>query len=387
MNHSSNRKPNNYTDQSSPNAQNMRSDDPNMPLISNNAKVDLSDDPLSGLDEQNDTGSCTGAEFGGYGRYSNGYTQNPNPVQAANSIHTSENSNKVSPKKNTSKDNDRHRRAGFYLAVAISAVALGAAVWSGTELPIRNTDNSSSETVQSENTPVTASKDDIPKTENFVLDYSSASDSDSNNTIMEEALPSDTVTAETDTEFSSDEELQTAESSSSDATAVITPNVQTPSTPEHFTLPIEGGIVTQPFSKGELVKSKTLGEWRTHDGTDFAAAEGTPILSIADGKVEAVEKNARWGNTVTVNYGDYTAYYYALGEPVYVQPGETVTAGQKLAAAGNSSLVESEEVPHFHLAVQKDGNWIDPALLLGIDESDESPDESAAENTDTNRSN
>ena len=46
--------------------------------------------------------------------------------------------------------------------------------------------------------------------------------------------------------------------------------------------------MTNPYSQGELVKSKTLGEWRTHDGIDLAAADGTPVVSIADGLVEAV---------------------------------------------------------------------------------------------------
>ena len=69
--------------------------------------------------------------------------------------------------------------------------------------------------------------------------------------------------------------------------------------------------------------------------------------------------------------GDYTVYYYALGDNILVQPGETVSAGKEIARAGNSSLVESEEPPHFHLAVQKGNDWIDTAILLGLESENE----------------
>lgn len=354
----------NYTDKSSPNAQNMRSVPPGMPLTSDNARVDLSDDPLSGLDEQNDTGSCTGAEFGGYGRYSNGYTENPDPIRAKNSIHPESNTHE------TEKEKRRKSRNGFYLAVAVSAAALGAAVWLGAEIPIQPSDPiQSSETAQTgEDAPASASKEDIPKTietENFVLSYDADSEKPSTAEIPEvsdeslsETASADSEGTETDTDLPEAAETAAAEEISSE-------------TPESFVLPVENGVITQPFSKGELVKSKTLGVWRTHDGTDFAAEEGTPILAIADGTVEAAEKNARWGNTVQMTCGDYTVYYYALGDNILVQPGETVSAGKEIARAGNSSLVESEEPPHFHLAVQKGNDWIDPAILLGLESENE----------------
>ena len=72
---------------------------------------------------------------------------------------------------------------------------------------------------------------------------------------------------------------------------------------------------------------------------------GRRSVSIADGLVEAVREDARWGNTVEVNYGDYTAFYYGLGDEIQVKAGDAVTAGQTLAEAGNSSLIEAEEGP------------------------------------------
>lgn len=158
-----------------------------------------------------------------------------------------------------------------------------------------------------------------------------------------------------------------------DAAATGSASVSTPSTPTSFVLPVgTSGAVTQPFSCGELVKSKTLGEWRTHDGIDFAAKEGDSVVSIADGLVESVTNDARWGNTIVVGYGDYTAYYYGLGDQIAVQAGDSVASGQALGQIGNSSLVEASEASHLHLGIKKDGSWVDPALLLGLDDGDPS---------------
>ncbi len=372
----------NYDSNSSPNAQNMRGTSSNMPLESDNVKVDLSTDPLNGLDSQNDTASCTGAEFGGYSRYSNGYTGNPDEIHAKNSINPAQNTDSYLVEKKSGK-------AGLFLAIAVSAAALGAVGLLATaELPTDDgTDGtpSSSMTAQlpeeseQQDTQVDAQQQDIPKTENFVLDYQASSETDTTEETAQ--LPPETETEET-AENNAAGTTETAsvpeETSGEEATQTGAASVSTPSTPESFVPPLASMTVTQPFSCGELVKSKTLGEWRTHDGLDLAAAEGEDVLSIADGLVEAVEKNARWGNTVTVNYGDYTAYYYGLGDTIAVQTGENVTAGQKLGEAGNSSLIESEEVPHLHIGIQKEGSWVDPALLLGLDEGEAA--EPSAEN-------
>lgn len=386
-----------YDSATSPNAQNMRETDPDIPLMSDNARVDLSTDPLSGLDEQNDTGSCTGAEFGGYSRYSNGYTGHPDEIKAKNSIHASQNADAkpVSGKDSatsTAKENRRHQTMGLYLAVAISAAAIGAVGWlASSELPISSDSGISSLTAESskadtgsvdQDTPVDVSQENVPKTENFVITYGNSEDT-------EHEQAEGTETAEN---IESPDETETAELPETDTATVPaeTPeeiaatgsvSVSTPSTPTSFVLPVgENGAVTQPFSCGELVKSKTLGEWRTHDGIDFAAGEGDNVVSIADGLVESVTNDARWGNTIVVGYGDYTAYYYGLGDQVSVQAGDSVTAGQPLGQVGNSSLVEASEAPHLHLGIKKDGSWIDPALLLGLDDGDPTADTESSQN-------
>ena len=376
----------NYESSTSPNAQNMRQTHPGMPLESDNARVPLTTDPLSGLDEQNDTGSCTGTEFGGYGRYSNGYKGNPEEVKSKNSIHSAQNPTAsakpaASGSKADAADTRKRNIVGLCLALAVSAAAIGAAGWlSGGELFVADPGSSGTETAETpsasfeDSAPADASQENIPKTENFVLDYEQPEESAPDISSQPETSAAE---AETPSETETAESAETAETPPEETAAVDSEAVSTPATPDGFILPVEGAV-TNPYSQGELVKSKTLGEWRTHDGIDLAAPEGTPVVSIADGLVEAVREDARWGNTIEVNYGDYTAFYYGLGDEIQVSAGDAVTAGQTLAEAGNSSLIEAEEVPHVHLGIKKGSDWVDPAVLLGLDGMEEEEAETPA---------
>ena len=53
-------------------------------------------------------------------------------------------------------------------------------------------------------------------------------------------------------------------------------------------MPVEGEIDV-PFSNGELVKSVTLGVWKTHDGADILCDAGTDVKSMSDGIVKEIK--------------------------------------------------------------------------------------------------
>ncbi len=131
-----------------------------------------------------------------------------------------------------------------------------------------------------------------------------------------------------------------------------------------FIMPVAGEIIN-PFSNGELVKSKTLNEWRTHDGIDIQAKEGTPVKSPNDGKVLDIREDSKWGNTVEVEYAeDVVIYFCGMGDDVKVKKGQTLKLGDVIGSVGNSSIVESAEPAHLHVGVKKAGKWVDPMSVL-----------------------
>ncbi|WP_159438053.1 M23 family metallopeptidase [Massiliimalia massiliensis] len=131
-----------------------------------------------------------------------------------------------------------------------------------------------------------------------------------------------------------------------------------------FAMPLEGET-SNDYSNGELVKSKTLNEWRTHDGIDLKAAANTPVKAVADGTVESITEDAMWGVTVTVSHQNgYESIYCGLKPSVPVKKGAEVKVGDILGYVGNTAEIEIAEESHLHLGIKKDGSWVDPMSLM-----------------------
>lgn len=71
------------------------------------------------------------------------------------------------------------------------------------------------------------------------------------------------------------------------------------SSAQQGTLPHAGwnGKVSQAFSGNTLVYNPTLGDWRTHNGTDYTAEQ---VTAVAAGTVTAIADDALWGRVVEV---------------------------------------------------------------------------------------
>ena len=128
--------------------------------------------------------------------------------------------------------------------------------------------------------------------------------------------------------------------------------------------PLRGDVVTA-FAMEELVYNETLGDWRTHDGLDIAAPQGTAVLSASSGTVSAVTDDAMMGTTVVIRHdGGYETTYANLQARPNVREGEEVSAGQIIGAVGSTAAAESAQTPHLHFSVTKDGEIVDPEEYL-----------------------
>lgn len=117
------------------------------------------------------------------------------------------------------------------------------------------------------------------------------------------------------------------------------------------------GRLANPLAKGELTRS--FGE--EHQGVDWAAASGEPVMAAALGVVSAAGYMGADGNKVLLNHGGGLETRYAHLSEILVKPGEIVTAGQVIGYVGSTG---NSTGPHLHFVVLRNGTAIDPLAAL-----------------------
>lgn len=136
------------------------------------------------------------------------------------------------------------------------------------------------------------------------------------------------------------------------------------SVPDSVIIPVSGDIICD-YSDGELVKSKTLSVWKTHDGIDIGAEQGAIVKSMTAGTVTSVTSDPMMGVTVIIDHGSgYEGYYCNLSKDVSVTEGDTVSTGTAIGTVGATAESEISEESHLHLGIKKNGSWTDPTDLL-----------------------
>ncbi len=118
--------------------------------------------------------------------------------------------------------------------------------------------------------------------------------------------------------------------------------------------PVANGRITDGFG---MRRHPILKIYRHHDGVDFGAKRGTPILAPADGYVTFTGKNGGYGMFVSINhkYGFETRYGHM--QKIYVRRGQFVKRGDKIGEVGNTGLSTN---PHLHYEVLYHGKPVNP---------------------------
>ncbi len=160
-----------------------------------------------------------------------------------------------------------------------------------------------------------------------------------------------------------DEAVIVEEDSSQVGSQDITEELETLFYEEAKVLPVSGEILTE-FSWGELVK--TSGSvWKTHDGIDIAASEGTPVKSMTSGTVTDIYNDTLWGNCVVIDHGDTViGYYCGLSDDISVSVGDAVASGTVIGTVGNTADIEADMESHLHFALKYENAWIDPISYI-----------------------
>jgi murein DD-endopeptidase MepM/ murein hydrolase activator NlpD len=126
-------------------------------------------------------------------------------------------------------------------------------------------------------------------------------------------------------------------------------------------LPIQGDfLLTSSFG----VRSDPLSHARSmHEGIDFVAPVGTPVLATADGVVVQAEYAAAYGNMVDVKHADGFVTRYAHLKTIHVKVNDVVKRHDQLGSLGNTGRSTG---PHLHYEVIFKGQPIHPARALAV---------------------
>lgn len=136
--------------------------------------------------------------------------------------------------------------------------------------------------------------------------------------------------------------------------------------PVVFVGPLDTVEISKEYAADHLVEDKTTGIWQTHQAIDFAAKDGDQVKAVFAGEIEKIENSMMEGTIITLKISnDLKVVYKSLASETYVEIGDKVAAGDKLALAG-TNVTEKAEGVHLHLEVWQDGKLVDPSDYFGF---------------------
>ncbi|MBS1158256.1 MAG: Peptidase [Proteobacteria bacterium] len=124
------------------------------------------------------------------------------------------------------------------------------------------------------------------------------------------------------------------------------------------TLPVKEAMLGSSFGH----RSDPIAGLRAmHEGLDFSAESGTPVVAAADGVVLSAEYHSDFGNLVEIDHGEGLVSRYAHLSRLDAKPGSLVKRGELIGAIGTTGRSTG---PHLHFEVRMLGIAQDPAVFL-----------------------
>lgn len=123
--------------------------------------------------------------------------------------------------------------------------------------------------------------------------------------------------------------------------------------------PVQGGYT---LSSGFGPRSDPFtGRWGHHNGFDFRAPVGTPVVSPADGEIIYRGMNGDYGLSLQLDHGDGVTTSYCHLDTALPQQGDRVRRGERIGTIGSSGRSTG---PHLHYEVWIDGKPMDPSRYI-----------------------
>ncbi|KIN75131.1 M23 peptidase domain protein [Sulfitobacter noctilucae] len=128
-----------------------------------------------------------------------------------------------------------------------------------------------------------------------------------------------------------------------------------------FLVPVNG-VKTSGFGPRH---HPILKQVRNHNGVDWAAPTGTPVLAVAAGRVARAGDGGGYGNVVYLDHGNgiETRYAHLNAFAKGLRRGTRVEAGQVIGYVGTTGRSTG---PHLHFELRVDGRPLDPLSFAGV---------------------
>ncbi|MGH7536343.1 MAG: M23 family metallopeptidase, partial [Gemmatimonadales bacterium] len=116
--------------------------------------------------------------------------------------------------------------------------------------------------------------------------------------------------------------------------------------------PLQFRRISSSFARSR--RHPVLGITRRHQGTDYAANPGTPVMAAGDGVVSTAGWSGGYGNLIEIRHrsGITTRYGHLRAFARGVRAGTRVTQGQTIGYVGSTGLANG---PHLHYEFRMNG--------------------------------
>ncbi len=121
-----------------------------------------------------------------------------------------------------------------------------------------------------------------------------------------------------------------------------------------FKLPVQSSRIASYYGARRSFNAGTLHTY--HSGTDLAAPVGTPVYSVAAGRIAAAQDFKVRGTAIIIDHGRGIFTMYCHLSSMKVKVGDAVDAGQMIAYSGNTGRSEG---PHLHWELAVGGVTVD----------------------------
>jgi murein DD-endopeptidase MepM/ murein hydrolase activator NlpD len=120
--------------------------------------------------------------------------------------------------------------------------------------------------------------------------------------------------------------------------------------------PINAARITSGFG---MRRHPIMGYSKMHQGVDFGASTGTPIMAAGDGVVKQRGWSGGYGNFVLIQHnGTYSTAYGHMSRFGNIKLGGRVKQGQVIGYVGSTGRSTG---PHLHYEVRANGRQVNPA--------------------------